>query len=320
MALQLPAASPAPASSGSGYLYEALRAVGVDASTARHLQDLLLRPLSILIIVLVAWLAAHYGARGIRRAVRQVSNRAELRAEAAAASDGGLPDNAAVHKAVAQRVETVGRILANCFRVTIWVIAVLMIIGTLGINLTPLVAGATVVGATVAFGAQTLVRDFLSGFLLIVEDQYRIGDSLQTTTASGVVEEMTLRVTRLRGADGTVWYVPNGDIRTLGNFSRHTAVCFVDTFLPLGVPIGPAAAAIEEEARAAAAEPEIAGFVLDSPVMLGVDGADSTGVVLRVSIRCRSGSSDEVARAIRTRIATRLTADGLLKEAAVPES
>src|SRR5271166_2761503 len=298
MALQLPAASPAPASSTSGYLYEALRAMGVDAPTARHLQDLLLRPLSILIILLVAWLAARYGARGIRRAVRKVSNRAELRAEAAAASDGGLPDNAAVHKAVAQRVETVGRILSNCFRVTIWVIAVLMIIGTIGINLTPLVAGATVVGATVAFGAQTLVRDFLSGFLLIVEDQYRIGDSLQTTTASGVVEEMTLRVTRLRGEDGTVWYVPNGDIRTLGNYSRHTAVCFVDTFLPLGVPVGPAAAAIEEEARAAAAEPEIAGSVLDSPVMLGVDGADSTGVVLRVSIRCRSGSADKVARAI----------------------
>jgi len=286
--------------------------MGVSTGTARHLQDLLLRPVSIVIVVLVAALVSRLGARLITRTVRQLRSRAVSRAEAAAISDAGLPDNAAVHVAHARRVETVGRILANCWRVVIWVIAVLTILGIVGINLTPLVAGATVIGATVGFGAQTLVRDFLSGFLLIVEDQYRIGDTLETASATGVVEEMTLRVTRLRGDDGTVWYVPNGDIRTLGNLSRHSAVSFVDTFLPIGVPVGPAAAAIEQEARAVVAEPEIAGFVLDSPVMLGVESVDSTGSVLRLSIRTRAGSADQVARSIRTRVAARLVADGLL--------
>ena len=312
MALQLAAASSTPATPGSGYLYELLHALGVSANTARHLQDLLLRPLSLLVIAVVAWLVSHYGARAIRQTVRGVRKRAEARAIAAEAADTAVTDNAAIHLALAQRVETVGRILANCWRVVIWVIAILTMLGIVGIDLTPLVAGATVIGATIGFGAQALVRDFLSGFLLLAEDQYRIGDTLQTATAVGVVEEMTLRVTRLRGEDGTVWYVPNGDIRTLGNRSRHTVVTFVDTSLPVGVPLGRAAAAVEQAAREAVAEPQIAGFVLDSPVVLGVEQADTTSLVLRLSVRCRPGSGDTVARAIRTRIADRLEADGLL--------
>ena len=313
MAPSLAATSSAAAAPGSGYFYELLRALGIDEATARHLQDLLLRPLSILIIVLVAWVLSRYGARAIRQTVRRVRSRAESRAEAASASEAGAADNAAVHLALAQRVETVGRILANCWRVVIWVIAILTILGTIGIDLTPLVAGATVIGATVGFGAQTLVKDFLSGFLLLAEDQYRIGDELQTTTATGVVEEMTLRVTRLRGQDGTVWYVPNGDIRTLCNLSRHSMITFVDTFVPLGTSIGAAAAAIEEAATVAVAQPDIAGLVLDSPVMLGVEQADGSGMLMRLSIRVRPGSAGQVARAIRTRVADRLLADGILQ-------
>jgi len=320
MASSLAAASSAVAQPGSGYFYELLRALGISQATARHLQDLLLRPLSILIVVLVAWAISRYGARAIRQTVRRVRSRAESRAAAAAASDSAVPDTTTVHLALAQRVETVGRILANCWRVVVWVIAILTILGTIGIDLTPLVAGATVIGATVGFGAQALVRDYLSGFLLLAEDQFRIGDTLQTATASGVVEEMTLRVTRLRAADGSVWYVPNGDIRTLGNLSRHSAVSFLDTFLPLGTPLGPATTAIEEEARAAVAQPDVAGAVLDTPVMLGVEQADATGIVLRMSIRSRPGSSERVVRAIRTRVAARLAADGLLQSVASPEA
>jgi moderate conductance mechanosensitive channel len=317
VAFRLAAASSAGTEPGSGYFYELLHALGVDQTTARHLQDLILRPLSVLIIVLAAWAISRYGARGIRQAVRRVRNRAESRAAAAAASEG-VPDNAAIHLALAQRIETVGRILANCFRIVVWVIALLTILGTIGIDLTPLVAGATVVGATVGFGAQTLVRDYLSGFLLLAEDQYRIGDTLQTTTALGVVEEMSLRVTRLRGSDGSVWYVPNGDIRTLANLSRNTTVSFLDTFVPLGTPLGPAAAVIEEEARAAVAEPDIAGSVFDTPVMLGIQQADDTGIVIRLSIRSRPGTSDTVLRAMRTRVTARLLTEGFLQAPAEP--
>ena len=309
------AASGSSTEPGSGYLYQALRALGVSDSTAHNLQVLLLRPLSILIVVLVTWIAARYGSRVIRRTVSAFESRAQQRADAARDADDGSPDSPESHLALARRVETVGRIVANIWRGVAWTIGVLILLGLVGVNLTPLIAGATVVGATVGFGAQTLVRDFLSGFLLLVEDQYRIGDTLQTTTATGVVEEMSLRVTRLRGADGTVWYVPNGDIRTLGNHSRHAAVVGIDIFVPIGTPIGEASDLALVEAQAAAEDPEIAGAVLDSPVLLGVEQTDATGAVLRLSVRARSGTGDTVARAIRTRVNARLVDAGLLKAA-----
>ena len=95
-----------------------------------------------------------------------------------------------------------------------------IILGIIGINLTPLLASATIIGATLGFGAQLIVRDYFSGFLLTLEDQYGIGDSITIGAVSGVVEDLTLRVTRLRAIDGTVYFVANGDIRQLANTSR----------------------------------------------------------------------------------------------------
>jgi small conductance mechanosensitive channel len=118
------------------------------------------------------------------------------------------------------RASTVTAMVANLWRVVVWAIALFVALETIGINLTPLLAGATVIGATIGFGAQSLVRDLLSGFLLIVEDQFDIGDTLVVGDITGTVEDLTLRVTRLRAADGTVWVVSNGEIRQLGNRSR----------------------------------------------------------------------------------------------------
>ena len=101
-------------------------------------------------------------------------------------------------------------------------------LGTIGLNLTPLLAGATVIGATLGFGAQSMVRDLLAGVLLTVEGQFDIGDTIMVGDTSGTVEDLTLRVTRLRSDDGTVWYVPNGEIRKLANSSRGWAQATVD--------------------------------------------------------------------------------------------
>ena len=95
-----------------------------------------------------------------------------------------------------------------------------MALGQLGLNLAPLIAGAGIVGVAIGFGAQTLVRDFLSGLFILLEDQYGIGDTIDLRAeVVGVVEEVNLRVTRIKGADGTVWFVPNGEIRRVGNKS-----------------------------------------------------------------------------------------------------
>jgi small conductance mechanosensitive channel len=129
--------------------------------------------------------------------------------------------------AAAARAQTLGGVVASVVRIVVWSFAGLLVLGELGLNLGPFIAGASVVGVALGFGAQTLVKDFLAGFFIIAEDQYGVGDDVsvggETPNISGVVEEVSLRITRLRGDDGTVWFVPNGDIRRVGNRSRRNA-------------------------------------------------------------------------------------------------
>jgi small-conductance mechanosensitive channel len=196
----LPVQVPSP-----GYLYQLFRTWGASDFAAKTAQFLLVRPLEVLMIVTGAWLAGRIGARVARRSLAPVARRVAQRAGAARAP---------------KRVETVTQTVSSLWKVSVWVIALLMILATIGINLTPLVAGATVVGAALAFGAQRIVLDVLSGFFLLVEDQFGVGDSVAIGDTEGVVEEFHLRVTQLRGADGTRWFVPNGEIRVLGNRSK----------------------------------------------------------------------------------------------------
>ena len=123
--------------------------------------------------------------------------------------------------------------MANVWRFVVAIFAVAVILGMLGIDLTPLLASATVIGATIGFGAQALVRDYLSGFLLTVEDQFVIGDTISVNGVTGTVEDLSLRVTRVRAVDGSLVYVPNGDIRQLTNTSRGWAKAVVEVDVPI---------------------------------------------------------------------------------------
>jgi small conductance mechanosensitive channel len=121
-----------------------------------------------------------------------------------------------------QRVETLTAVLANVVSLAIWAIAALVIIGELGIDLAPLLAGAGVITVVIGFGAQTVVRDYLAGLFMVLEDQYGVGDEISIDAdTTGRVEGISLRVTRLRDDDGIVWWVPNGEIKKLGNLSHR---------------------------------------------------------------------------------------------------
>jgi len=196
----------------TGWFYDLLVKAGVDPSTAKTWVDFVVRPLAVIIIVVLAILVAQLGAKAIRHHLGRVIERAADRS----------PTPRSTSRATATAL-----LVANLWRVFVYVVAVLIVLSTLGINLTPILASATVIAAVVAFGAQQLVRDNLSGFLLTLEDQYGIGDTITVDGTTGVVEDLRLRVTRLRGDDGTVWYVPNGDIRKLGNVSRGWAKAIV---------------------------------------------------------------------------------------------
>ena len=158
-----------------------------------------------------------------------------------------------------------------------------MALGTIGINLTPLLAGATVVGATIGFGAQSMVRDLLAGFLLIIEDQFDIGDTLTVGTTSGTVEDLSLRVTRLRGVDGTVWFVPNGEIRTLANLSRGWAEAMVDVPVPAVADVDDVLGAVARRRRCAVAgDRRYAAACLAPPRMWGVVAIGADTITSRV--------------------------------------
>ena len=163
-------------------------------------------------------IVARLGSRVIRRVLERVGQ------------PGGQPVRARTRTGA--RVATMSGVVANVWRFFVFVVAGAIVLGMLGINLTPLLASATIIGATLGFGAQQIVRDYFSGILMTVEDQYNVGDSVTVGGVTGVVEEVTMRLTRFRGVDGTIFVIPNGDIRLVGNLSRGWARAVVDLTLP----------------------------------------------------------------------------------------
>ena len=282
-----------PLIAAEGWLYDVLVWIGVDHATARHLQDVVVKPVAVVVIVLVATAVGWFGSRIIRRWIGAVARRAAGRADSPRA---------------AARAVTITAMVANIWRVVVGVIAVFVALGTIGINLTPLLAGATVVGATIGFGAQSMVRDLLAGFLLIIEDQFDIGDTLVVGTTSGTVEDLSLRVTRLRGVDGTIWFVPNGEIRTLANVSRGWAEAMVDIPVPAANDVDDVLRAVGDSAHAVAGDDRYASSCLSAPRVWGVVAADADTFTCRVSVRTPTADRERIGRALREEVARRLHA------------
>jgi len=274
-----------------GAVHQLLVWLGVGESGATSAQNLLVGPLRILVIVVVAFLAARLVPRLCRRLVRSLQLRTPLRRTTASA------DN---------RAMTVAGLLVSVFRTIVWVVAFVTMLGVLGINLAPFVATATVIGAAVGFGAQSLVKDFLSGVLIVVEDQYGVGDSVTIGDTTGTVEGVSLRTTRVRSFDGMVWYLPNGEIRRVGNSSEGYGQAVVDIKVPPGTDLTAAGQMAEEEARAMAAEPGWREAMLEPPVVIGVQEQTQEAVTIRVAARTNAGDHDRTARAMRARILERL--------------
>jgi small conductance mechanosensitive channel len=276
---------------GGGWLYHLLVKFGVSPETASTVTDLIVRPLTILLVVVVAAIIARYGAKAIRRVLNRVANQAATRTGATRTG---------------ARVSTMSGLVTNVWRLFVFVIAGSIVLGLLGINLTPILASATIIGATLGFGAQQIVRDYFSGVLMTVEDQFNIGDSITVATptigsVTGVVEEVTMRLTRFRAVDGTIYVIPNGDIRLMGNLSRGWARAVVDLTLP-----GPDAANLEivssvisAAAHEVAARPQFAAHCTEPPNMVGFLAADASTITMRVTLLTVPSQRDPLTRALR---------------------
>jgi small conductance mechanosensitive channel len=206
----------------------------------------------------------------------------------------------------AQRAATIGSVLKSTVSLTIFVAAFLVILGELEINLAPFIAGTSIVGVALGFGAQNIVKDFLSGMFMLMEDQYGVGDIIDFEKATGTVEAVGLRTTRLRDNNGTVWYVRNGEVVRVGNKSQGFAQVVLDVPIAADADIEAASSAMLAVALEMRAEPEWDGVFLAAPEVQGVEQLTREETVIRLVARVRPLEQWRVARELRRRISEEL--------------
>lgn len=287
----------------------ALAALLVPTALPEPWQTLVGVPLRIVIIVVVAALARLVAHRLIDRYARKANRRHEDRVKALGAVGGVLASatgyGSARHD---QRTATAATIVKSTVSFIIVGTALLMILDLLGIPLAPLLASAGVGGLAIGFGAQSLVKDTLSGLFMIVEDQYGVGDVVDTGTIVGTVEEVTLRITRIRDGEGVVWYLRNGEILRLGNRSQGWSVAVVDVQLAYTEDVGRVTRIIGDAVDDLVDEDQWRDVLLDTPSVSGIESMTQGLVTLRVTAKVRANERDVVQRELRSRVKAALDA------------
>ncbi len=210
-----------------------------------------------------------------------------------------------------QRAETVGSVLRNVVSVFVFGIAFVEALDVLGVNLAPIVASAGIVGVAVGFGAQNLVRDFISGLLMILEDQYGVGDVIDVGPATGTVESVGLRITRLRDVYGVVWHIRNGEITRVGNKSQGWSRALLDIPVAYSQDLDRARQVIKAAADSVWADPDFAERVLEEPEVWGVETFSADGMVVRLVVKTSPLDQWDVARELRARIKAAFDAAGV---------
>ena len=208
----------------------------------------------------------------------------------------------------AQRARTIGSVLRSITSVVIGSVAAVMVLAEFNVNLAPILASAGIVGLAVGFGAQNLVRDFLSGMFMLLEDQYGVGDIVDLGSASGEVESVGLRITTLRDGNGTVWYVRNGEILRVGNKSQGYAIAVVDLPVAPNADLTAVIELLDRTATERVSGEDIAEDVLEPPTVLGVEKVAADSVTLRVTARVQPGKQFAVQRALNAAITSALDA------------
>jgi small conductance mechanosensitive channel len=280
-----------------------------DDANAADVADALSKPIRILVVLLGAWILVRITRALTRRLVKHLSGSVERIANLRGVSfvDTGPMPQARRQ----QRAETIGAVVRSVVTIAIWSIAILTVLEILGINLAPLIAGAGIVGVALGFGAQSLVRDFLSGMFMLMEDQFGVGDVIDTGVATGTVEGVSLRTTRVRDIDGVVWHVPNGTIQRVGNKSQQWARAVVDVPVTFEADTAAATEVIRGVTDEVWHDPEFASIILAEPSVLGVESFAPGRVIIRVVVRTRPQEQWRVERALRTRIKAALDDAGI---------
>lgn len=280
---------------------------------ADHWNGALVVALQILVILVVAWIIRRIVHRTIDHALARMTRNRPARVY-------GLPGRVptvdpvlttAGERRLQQRAESVGSVLRSVSSLLIYGIAVLLALSLLGLPLASVIASAGLVTAALAFGAQNLVKDFLAGMAMLLEDQYGVGDVIDAGLASGTVEEVGLRIIRLRDSNGVIWYLRNGEIVRLGNKTQGWAVATLDVPVPYGEDLGRVDTVLATTLTELAADPNWQAKILEPPSILGIEALTADTVTIRVSISTPPLAHDEVTRELRARLKRAFDAAGI---------
>ena len=210
-----------------------------------------------------------------------------------------------------QQTRTLAGVLYGAGSKVVWVVALLTAVREFHIDITPALTLAGLASLAVGFGAQTLVRDVITGIYIVLEDQYIVGDTIQFADYIGRVEHLTLRRTVIRDARGALVTIGNGEIRTVSNLSRDWSQAFVDVSLAPESPIEKTMQALESAAAALRGDPAWSQTLVDGPRILGVQSFDRSSSTVRLQVRTAPTRQDEVARELRRRIQVEFQKQGI---------
>jgi len=264
-------------------------------------------PVRVLLILLGAFVIRLILQLVIRRVVNRVVNgaaRIQSRDEAA--------DSPVAAVRIVQRTKALGGVLSSAVTTLIVIVTIVLIIA----NISPAASGAfslitAALGAGLGFGAQNIVKDVLNGLAMVGEDQLGVGDVVDTGFATGVVEQVGIRITQVRDVNGTLWYVRNGEILRLGNLSQGWARVIIDLAVPYDSDIDAVQAAILETATAMQQDARWKPVILERPEVWGIESVSAEAIVIRLVAKTRAGSKDQVARELRARLKTTIDALGI---------
>ncbi len=267
------------------------------AKTANWLVD---KPLQILVAVVVTFVLGWLLRRATKRAMTKfvvLSGRNPLTTEAP--------------EALEQRANTLAAVTAGTVRGAVLVFGALWVMAILGVDVRALAIGSAFIGAALGFGAQQIVKDYLAGFLMLVENQFGVGDTVTIGDQEGVVERVSIRVTDLRDGQGTLWHIANGDIRVLGNKSSEYSTAVLDVEVTSSVAASRAIAVVSRLAEEAADDAAIAPLLLAAPKIVGVQALAPDHMTIRVTAPTKPGSQWEVQRRMRVYLKDGLDDEGL---------
>jgi small conductance mechanosensitive channel len=264
--------------------------------------------LALVLVIVIALILRNVAHRLINRVVRRASSGRTSLAGRLRGKDAPAPEglDAILAERRRQRAETMGSVLKHIASIIILGTAVLTVLERLTIPIAPLLTSVGIVGVAIGFGAQELVKDFIAGMFMLLEDQYGVGDVIDAGAAVGTVEAVTLRITRLRDADGRVWYVRNGTITRVGNESQGWSRATVDVPVAYTSDVPAVRDLLKATVEEMWEDPDFRSVIVEEPQVWGIEQISDTSVIFRISAKTLPSKQAEIARELRIRVKTAL--------------